>query len=123
WAWSRSAFELNDHRLEGGGFSSRLKARLLWDPEGTRMPASWPGQRPPNPSARVIGQTQPNVLEVVAWKARDFSSTAQETIRYPVISVPGPWGGTRGRWGSAAGAMRRAGSRVARDAWGSGVRR
>ena len=30
--------KLNDHRLEGGGFGSRLKARLLWEPEKKTMP-------------------------------------------------------------------------------------
>ena len=34
--------QLNHHRLEAGGFGSRLQARLLWVPEKTKFQASSP---------------------------------------------------------------------------------
>ena len=62
--------ELNDYRLEGGGFGSRLKARLFWEPEKTADLHSLALRRPPWSLASALNQALSNALEVVAWKAR-----------------------------------------------------
>ncbi len=36
--------ELKDHRLEAGGFDSRLEVRLIWDPEKAKMQAPSPAR-------------------------------------------------------------------------------
>src|SRR5947209_7439760 len=65
---------LNDHRLEGGGFDSRLKARLvLVQGSGDFRPRRLsPGAR--STTADLIDEPEPDLLEVFAWKARDFRS-------------------------------------------------
>jgi hypothetical protein len=50
-----SELETEDHRLEAGGFDSRLKARLLLDPEKTGDLDSLL-RRPPNSSASAVNQ-------------------------------------------------------------------
>ena len=64
---------LSRHRLEAGGFDSRLQARLMWiqrreDSYSPRFlePSGWP--------ADLGNQIEQDLLEIFAWKARDFGS-------------------------------------------------
>src|SRR5262249_15704670 len=65
---SRSQLELNHHRLEAGGFASRLQARLILSPNRIRPPqasayATTQGLRGPIPLPRRVRRTGSDRLE------------------------------------------------------------
>ena len=96
---------LNDHRLEGGGFDSRLKARPEYGSTETRyplpiqnrfeQPLAFPLVNPRDKCSNDF-DAHSDVLEVVAWKARDFRSqewTLNPTTRSGMRNLMG--GGSR----------------------------
>jgi hypothetical protein len=67
-------YKLNHHRLEAGGFDSRLPARLILSPNRTRPLQTSASAVAQELRALYLCHTDSDVLEVIAWKARVFRS-------------------------------------------------